>query len=162
MIGQQTEVSVTGANTYTWSPGDHVSISPTGTTILSPIQNTHYIVTGYDSLGCSNTTTVDVFVEMSGFIPSLFTPNSDGKNDQLKVYGVNLVNGFSLKIFNRDGNVVYSTRNLTEALQQGWDGTNNGVQQPNGVYYWKIDGAVASGEKLLLNGKKEGSILLLR
>ena len=57
---------------------------------------------------------------------------------------------------------MYKTSNVGEALTQGWDGFTNGVQQPNGVYFWKVEGALSSGRKLLLNGKEEGSLVLLR
>jgi hypothetical protein len=44
----------------------------------------------------------------------------------------------------------------------GWDGTVRGVQQPGGIYYWKVNGETSSGGKLMLNGKSSGSIVLIR
>jgi len=57
--------------------------------------------------------------------------------------------------------MVYSTRNASEAMHTGWDGTANGTRQPNGVYFWKVEGSDGTRE-LLLNGKREGSFLLIR
>jgi gliding motility-associated-like protein len=117
---------------------------------------------GYDSLDCTDSATVSVIVEGAGFIPNLFTPNDDGKNDFLKVYGMPTVKKFSFSIFNREGSLIFKTTDVSEAVQRGWDGTKNGAIQPPGVYFWKVEGEVTSGEQILLNGKESGSVVLVR
>lgn len=160
--GGTVTLSATGANSFQWSPSESLSNAQRPSTVASPLVTTKYTVTGYDSINCEGTAEVTVFVEAgAGFVPSLFTPNADGTNDELKVYGLNDVNDFTWKIYNREGNVVFSTRSVSEAAGRGWDGTANGVRQPNGVYFWKVEGSRRNGE-LLLNGKKEGSFLLIR
>lgn len=160
--GGTVTLSVTGANSFQWSPSETLSNAQGSSTVASPLVTTKYAVTGYDSINCQATAEVTVFVETgAGFVPSLFTPNADGTNDELRVYGLNDVNDFTWKIYNREGNVVFSTRSISEATGRGWDGTANGVRQPNGVYFWKVEGSRRNGE-LLLNGKKEGSFLLIR
>jgi hypothetical protein len=72
------------------------------------------------------------------------------------------VHDFVFTIHNREGSVVYRTNNLNEATQKGWDGSRQGTRQPAGVYFWKVKGELASGERLLLNGKDSGSIVLVR
>lgn len=68
------------------------------------------------------------------YVPSAFTPNGDGKNDVFKAaYGENVIK-FHLEIFNRWGQRVFSSQELTK----GWDGRTNGILQPAGVYAWKI------------------------
>lgn len=49
---------------------------------------------------------------------------------------------YHLYIFNRWGELIFET----EDLDQGWDGTYNGVLVPDGVYVWKITGAPLSNE----------------
>lgn len=160
--GAKVTLSATGADQFEWSPSSTLSNPEGANTVASPFETTNYLVTGYDSIGCKATGQVTVVVESgAGFVPSLFTPNSDGTNDELRVYGLSDVKNFNWKIYNREGNVVFSTRNISEATSRGWDGTANGVRQPNGVYFWKVEGARQNGE-LLLNGKKEGSFLLIR
>jgi len=162
MRGQSAQLNATGGVSYQWTPTNGLSRTDIANPVASPLQDTQYTVVVTDSVGCAASASVTVFVESTGFIPSLFTPNSDGQNDLLKVYGVSAVNGFKLRIFNREGNVVYKTENVNEALQSGWDGKSNGVDQPNGVYFWKVEGSSGTGKRLLLNGKNEGSIVLLR
>jgi gliding motility-associated-like protein len=88
------------------------------------------------------------------FVPTLFSPNGDGKNDVLKVYGNQLL-AARLLIFNQWGQKVFETNN---AVQTGWDGTVGGKPQPMGVYMYVL-------ETTLSNGNKEtsrGSFTLVR
>jgi gliding motility-associated-like protein len=103
-----------------------------------------------------------VIVEETAFIPNLFTPNNDGSNDVLKIYGLGSAREFSFMIYNREGIRVYQTSNIPEAVGMGWDGTSRGVDLPAGVYFWEVNGHTDSGKRLLLNGKHSGSIVLLR
>ena len=106
--------------------------------------------------------TISVLVEGAGFIPNLFTPNDDGQNDQLKIYGLASVKDFTFSIYNREGSMVFKTSDVAEAVQRGWDGTKGGARQPSGVYFWKVKGELTSGDRILLNGKDSGSIVLVR
>lgn len=68
------------------------------------------------------------------YVPTAFTPNGDGKNDLFKAeYGENVIK-FHLEVFNRWGQRVFSSYELSG----GWDGRINGILQPAGVYAWKI------------------------
>ena len=85
------------------------------------------------------------------FIPNVFTPNGDGKNDYFEIIGINnsclAIN--RLTIFNRWGKKVF------EAEGNGfkWDGTKDGSTLTAGVYFYMLEGE---------NLKKSGNIILLR
>jgi gliding motility-associated-like protein len=160
--GDEVQLSVAGASTYEWTPVTGLSQSDIPIPIASPMVTTLYTVTGYDSLGCTGTATVNIIVEGAGFIPNLFTPNDDGKNDELKLYGMPAVKDFVFSIYNREGSLVYRTTDVSDAMARGWDGTRSGTKQPPGVYFWKVKGEVSSGDRILLNGKDTGSIVLVR
>lgn len=161
MKGDFVTLSVTGATQYTWSPTVGLDDPATDHPIASPILTTMYWVTGTDSIGCTSRDSIMVFVEETGFIPNLFTPNGDAVNDELKVFGLPSAKEFSLKIYNREGSILFQTNDVATAAR-GWDGKHKGVEQPGGVYYWKVAGLLQSGEKLLLNGKESGSVVLIR
>jgi hypothetical protein len=55
-------ISVTGANTYVWSPSTGLNSSTSATVIASPTVSTAYTVMATDSNGCQNYTTVDVIL----------------------------------------------------------------------------------------------------
>lgn len=159
--GGEVQLQASGAQRYSWKPSEGLTQTEVPDPIASPTSSIQYLVTGYDSLDCEGQATVTVTVEMSGFIPNLFSPNDDGQNDQLRIYGLSTADGFSFSIYDRDGSLVYRTFEVAEAVQRGWDGTKNGNKQPPGVYFWKVKGEVGP-DRLLLNGKDSGSIVLIR
>lgn len=67
------------------------------------------------------------------FVPNVFTPNGDGKNDILKVYG-NYIRSVDFRIFNQWGQLIFSS---TDAMM-GWDGKYKGQLQPVGVYTYTL------------------------
>ena len=69
------------------------------------------------------------------YVPNAFTPNGDGLNENFKpsLSGVD-TEGYEFFIFNRWGELLYETNNLTH----GWNGTYQGKLVRNGVYIWTI------------------------
>ncbi|GGH04301.1 gliding motility-associated C-terminal domain-containing protein [Pedobacter zeae] len=67
-------------------------------------------------------------------IASSFTPNNDGFNDTWGIGGLENYPEFTLKIFNRMGQNVYSTQDP----KFSFNGTQNNGQLPVGVYYFII------------------------
>ena len=159
--GESVSLEASGAESYKWSPSEKLSSAVISNPVASPIKTTEYTVIGTDSVGCTASGKIVVQVEETAFIPTLFTPNNDGKNDDLKIYGLNVPTGFHFIIFNREGSAVYETKDWSVASLQGWNGSHNGTQQPPGLYYWKVEGKL-DGEALRLNGKTNGSVLLVR
>ena len=87
------------------------------------------------------------------FVPNAFSPNGDGNNDVLEVFGAGLAKA-NLKIFNRWGELIFDSANQW----RGWDGTyKSQIQQP-GVYTYVV-------EAVYLNGKvreKKGTVTLIK
>jgi gliding motility-associated-like protein len=93
-----------------------------------------------NSFGCTDTAynNVEIIPEYVFFAPNAFTPNNhDGINDVFMPKGVGIdPNNFEMYIFDRWGNLIYKTTDVTK----GWDGTANGgknVAQID-VYVWKV------------------------
>lgn len=90
--------------------------------------------------GCVDTsrTTVCIDPEFTFYAPNSFTPNGDGLNDvwMPKGQGIDL-NNYSLAIYDRWGNLVFSTN----VWGQGWDGQvakgTPGAQID--TYVWRVD-----------------------
>ena len=87
------------------------------------------------------------------FVPNVFSPNGDGKNDQLLVYG-NYINKVEMYIYNQWGQLVTMINSRT----QGWDGTHKGKPQPVGVYVYALKAVLSDGRTVTL----KGSITLIR
>jgi len=90
----------------------------------------------------------------SFFIPNAFTPNGDGNNDLFRPMHSPYLMNYQLVIYNRWGQMVYSTRDNTK----GWDGTRNGQPLPAGSYAWMIQYENFEGQKRSL----QGVVLLIR
>ena len=61
-IGGQSTLTATGANNYNWSPNFFLSTTVGGTVFSSAPNNACYTVTGYNSFGCSSTSSVCITV----------------------------------------------------------------------------------------------------
>lgn len=81
------------------------------------------------------------------FVPSAFSPNGDGLNDQLGVFGKN-IKDYNLTIYNRWGELIVELKNATET----WDGTLNGEPAPEGVYYFEADITCIDDQTFYLKG----------
>lgn len=92
-------------------------------------------------------------------LPNVFTPNQDERNDLLVPFPYSSVEKIDLQIFNRWGNLVFSTHD--PAIR--WDGKIQGTNQDaaDGVYYYICD-----VYEITLNGTTKrtikGSITIIR
>lgn len=106
---------------------------------------------------CSSSTIVTVPDASSGtsapaIIPNTFTPNNDGKNDELKFDNLILSN---CKIYDRWG-LLIKEMNETDA---SWNGKNkNGEPCSDGVYFYILSGKAECGGEM----SKTGFIQIIR
>lgn len=84
-------------------------------------------------------------------VPNVITPNGDGKNDVLKIDGLELYKENSIAIFNRWGNEVFRS---SGGYLNNWDG--NGLNE--GTYYYVLKLVSKEG----VSSSKTGWITLLR
>jgi gliding motility-associated-like protein len=88
------------------------------------------------------------------YLPTAFSPNNDGVNDVFNPFPVGMKKISSFKVFNRYGQLIYSTVNSTK----GWDGKFNGKVQPAGTYVWIASGIDYIDKKVI----KKGTVLIIR
>jgi large repetitive protein len=87
------------------------------------------------------------------FVPNVFSPNNDGKNDKLMIYG-NYIRTVEMRVFNQWGEQVA----LLNSQSQGWDGTHRSKPQPVGVYVYVLRAVMTDGRVVDL----KGSVTLVR
>jgi len=93
--------------------------------------------------GCSSSTFQSVrIIGVPGYlnIPNSFMPAS-AKNE-IKIFKAKGrgIKEWQMSIFNKWGQLLWETTKLDDgAPLEGWDGTYKGQEQPQGVYYWKVD-----------------------
>jgi gliding motility-associated-like protein len=146
------------ANQWNWIFGDSLGLATTNAPSFTFNEVGLYDVTLIVSnqYQCSDTIVKTIFVvdDYSFFIPKAFTPNDDGVNDVLEMYGFNF-GEFDIKIYNRIGQLVKeSDKNPL------WDGKDlNGNLLPEGIYIYTIK------MREILNNKRhefQGTITLIR
>ena len=131
-----------GASNWQWNFGDGTSSTLQNPTHTFSTEGSFIVmlIIG-DSQNCSDTTSMIINVRdiNTFYIPSAFTPNSDGINDFFgpKGYNVDLSN-FTMYIFDRWGKEVYKTLDINKP----WNGTfqNEGISKNavTGVYVYYI------------------------
>jgi gliding motility-associated-like protein len=129
------------ANTYLWNTGE------TTRSILVSKEGKYYVTVTENGCTASDTALV-VPGDCDIFIPNAFTPNKDGKNDNFGVLGNMSVTHFSLQVYNRYGQVIFITTNISGK----WDGTYKGKPVSNGAYPWAITYVNSKGSAKLLKG----------
>ncbi|MEM9919344.1 MAG: gliding motility-associated C-terminal domain-containing protein [Bacteroidota bacterium] len=85
-----------------------------------------------------DTARVEVFVECPSnelHFFSGFSPNNDGVNDTFVIEGIENYPEHTLYVYNRWGNQVLKTT----LYQNDWDGTWNGVDLPDGTYFYVFE-----------------------
>jgi gliding motility-associated-like protein len=88
------------------------------------------------------------FAGINIYVPRAFSPNNDGTNDLLKPILVGIADFHYFTVYNRWGNIVYTTTDPN----QGWDGTFKGVPQPVETYLWIAEGVDVNGRKIVTKG----------
>jgi gliding motility-associated-like protein len=159
--GEPVQLTATfdGNYLYDWLSDSSLSANGIHNPIATPYVPTIYTLLIEDENGCKNIASIPILIRQFEcelpyiFIPNAFTPNNDGNNDEFFVRA-NSITAVYLAVYNRWGQRVFETRDMN----QGWDGTFNGMPLEPDVfgYYLEID---------CFNGLKQfkkGNVALIR
>jgi gliding motility-associated-like protein len=141
-----------GVQSYNWPhSGD------TTRTVTVATEGTYQVI-AVNKEGCVTQQSTEVVdrCEPRFFIPDAFTPDGEGHNEILEIFGAYYTN-FSIRIYNRWGEVIYATTNIEDR----WDGTYKGQKVQPGAYPY-----VLSYESLYYPERapnvKRGSVMIIR
>jgi|GEM_PF-872755 len=134
--GESVRLSAHGAMYYTWTPVTTLDNPNWGYPIANPTETTTYTVIGLGEYsGCIDSSHVRVNVIYPDHgVPSVFSPNGDGKNDIFRIVNVKYHKLLEFRVFNRWGEEVFNTLDP----EGGWDGTYNGHPADIGTYHYLI------------------------
>jgi uncharacterized delta-60 repeat protein/gliding motility-associated-like protein len=139
----------------TWVYDPTLSCISCQTTTASPFVTTVYHLSS-EKDGCSLQTSVKVNIEKDFYlyIPRAFTPNNDGLNDLFRII-TNAPGSFLLEIYNRWGEVVFTTNNK----DLGWNGLYKGIPQSAGTFIYVVRYHTKNGTAQKL---AKGNLVLIR
>lgn len=113
-----------------------------------------YWVEVTDSNNCIGKDSIQIYSCEKLVAPNAFTPNGDGINDLFKVHITGPVMNFKLAIYNRWGQMVFQSSDPGK----GWDGTANGIPQPDDGYVWNCHFQLSKSKM----EDKSGTVVLIR
>ena len=116
--GGQVVLSPGSFDSYSWQDG---SANPTFTVTASG----KYSVVVRSAAGCTATDTVEITVDCSDiYFPTAFTPNGDGRTDDFGPAGnLAAIRNYRLQVYNRWGQLVFSSDNPFKKWKAGDSGT---------------------------------------
>ena len=142
-IELEAQTTSTNIAIYQWDPpfGDGSDSRPSQT--VAPIISTSYGLTVTDSEGCvaSDRLRVLVMKDRAYYLPTAFTPDGDGNNDQFMVFtGPEVINIPSFRIYDRWGHLVYERFDIPpNDPSLGWNGQHNGQLMNSAVFVYYVE-----------------------
>ena len=120
--------------TYSWSNGEtSEDIENLGTG--------NYVLEITDENNCVYSQTYQIEIPL--LIPTVITPNNDGKNDTWKMSGISEYPLINIEIFNRWGDLIFSYEgsglDYSSSINNQWGGSWNGRPLPFGTYVFILN-----------------------
>ena len=139
--------STNNTNSWQWDFGDNLGYSTAQNpsyTYPEEVSQYQIFLKVRNSAGCADSIykILNIVDDHWIYVPNSFTPNSDAMNDRFIIdhYGL-LEQSFSINIFNRLNELVFSSNNIDELNKEnGWDGKHlfKGFDLPAGTYIYEL------------------------
>jgi hypothetical protein len=110
VYGASVQLNADGGQSWVWQPPTWLDCSDCPNPISTPDETITYTVTATDANGCQSMDYVTITVDLdcgAVFIPNIFSPNGDNKNDVLYVRG-NCIEVMEFIIYDRWGEKIFT------------------------------------------------------
>jgi gliding motility-associated-like protein len=148
--------------TISWDPSETLDCNDCPDPTALPTATTTYYITVVDDDNCSATDSITIHVILNRpiYIPNAFSPNNDGLNDFITVYGgpaARIVR--RLKIFDRWGELVFDGADIPLNYEPaGWNGIFKGKEMDPAVFAYFAEVEFIDGVVVLY----EGDVTIIR
>jgi hypothetical protein len=154
--------------TYKWQPDVGLNLNNVYDPVFNYGQSKEYTIQLTSPSGCITVDTVRVNV-INGtddirsdlYVPNAWSPNGDGKNDELYPFLINIKVLKYFRVFNRWGQLMFEVSDYSPSGPghlRGWNGLWKGVPQAMDAYTWTVEAYGVDGRHF----KKAGNAMLLR
>ena len=143
---------------YQWSSatGDTLSCYYCPNPQIQPLENASFELVVTDSIGCTATDSVRVWVrqDIPVFVPNALSPDNNGINDRLFPYGAANINIELFSVYDRWGGMIFRhAGGLLNDPSAGWDGNSHGVPMPSTIYLWMLRLRLPDGTVQVISGE---------
>jgi gliding motility-associated-like protein len=123
-------------NSFYWGPSSFINNTGILAPTVSPADTITYTLYALPGQGCPAVSdNVFVLVYKKLRVPNAFSPNGDGINDTWVITGLDTYPEAILRVFSRNGMLVFQSK----ANSTAWDGTYQGKPLPVTTYYYTVD-----------------------
>lgn len=135
-----------GNGSFLWSPAAGLSDPTIADPVVTLSRDQSFVLTVTTAEGCTanDTIRVKVFKGPAIYVPTAFTPNGDGKNETLRPVYVGIKELKQFAVFNRWGQMVFTTANM----QKAWEPRD----VESGTYVWLIRAVNSLDQQITLKG----------
>ncbi|MEL7160248.1 MAG: gliding motility-associated C-terminal domain-containing protein, partial [Bacteroidota bacterium] len=144
---------------YLWTPDTYLSADTVRAPTIFPFESEDYLFRVTNANGCQ--AFADIFVEVDAnrnvYIPNVFSPNRDGRNEDFRIFacqGVRAVR--NVQVFDRWGGAILFESNLEPNCLDGiqiWDGRTAAGKPVNpGVFVYVIEVEFLDDTRLTYRG----------
>ncbi len=155
--GDSYSINGTASGNFQWSPPDGLSCTNCEDPVATPLVNSTYTLIATNDFGCRAEDSMIITISCSDdilYIPNVFSPNGNGKNDVFRVRSTGIRELNFLRVYDRWGELVFETADQNV----GWDGTFKGKQLPPAVYVFYLKAVCGDGYII----SKQGNVTLVR
>ncbi|MFP5471186.1 MAG: PKD domain-containing protein, partial [Bacteroidia bacterium] len=147
---QSSSPSLGGIVLWDWEFSDgYTTSNATGEDIkhvFSQTDSLYITLSVQDAEGCWDEITKVIYIENNLYIPNIFSPNGDDKNEKWYIPGTPF-KSYDILIYNRWGSLMFEESKQTDGSEGGlhvsWDGRNNGKGLcSDGTYYFILKGTL--------------------
>ncbi len=157
IAGESFIINADATDIFSWSPPEGLTCTECEDPVATPLQNTTYTLTAINEFGCKAEDSMIIRVTCSDnilYIPNVFSPNGNGKNDFFKVRSSGISELNYLRVYDRWGELVFETTDQNI----GWDGTFRGALLPPAVYVFYLKAVCGDGFLI----ERHGNVTLIR